>query len=43
LIEASSEFDIAGDIGGLLDEGIQGIFLLELRNQPVTDGPLETA
>src|SRR5436190_10956622 len=37
LIETLPEFDIPCDIRDLLDKTIQGVLLLEVRNQPVTD------
>ena len=42
VVQAFAEFDIAINIGHLLNEGVQGIFLVEVRNQPFTDSPIET-
>jgi len=43
LITALSKFDISGNIASLLHESIQGVFLLEVGNQPFTDCPIKTA
>jgi hypothetical protein len=37
LIKAPSKLDIAGNIDGLLDKIIQGVFFVEMGNQSITD------
>ena len=43
LIEVLSKFDIASNIGGLLDKSIQGVFLLEMGNHPFTNRLVQAA
>ena len=41
LVEAFTEFDIAGNIGGLLDECVQGFLPFQGGNQSVTNNPVK--
>src|SRR5437762_12199074 len=42
LVEALAKFDIAGDVSSLLDKAIQGVFLHQVRNQPLMDHSVKT-
>ena len=43
MVKTFPKFDIASDISGLLDQIVQGVLLLEMRDHPFTDCPVKAA